>query len=185
MGGAFTLFGKGFAEQLVTLTLNPFVGLFVGILATSLVQSSSVTTSIIVALTASGALTVASAIPVIMGANIGTSVTSTIVSLGHITKIEEFKRAIQVATVHDFFNFIIVLILFPLELYFHFLEKSAIFLTDIFLGASVGTFSSPLNVIIKPVAQGVQNFFLSDPFAILFISAILLFTSLKAFVKIR
>ncbi len=50
MGLAFKLFGKGFAETLVAKTSNPFVGLFIGILATSLVQSSSTTTSMVVGL---------------------------------------------------------------------------------------------------------------------------------------
>ena len=45
MGVSFKLFGKGFAEQLIATTSNPFVGLFIGILATSLIQSSSSTTS--------------------------------------------------------------------------------------------------------------------------------------------
>ena len=40
MGIAFKLFGGDFAETLITTTANPFVGLLVGILATSLVQSS-------------------------------------------------------------------------------------------------------------------------------------------------
>ena len=56
MGQAFKLFGKGFAETLIEQTSNPFVGLFIGILATTLVQSSSTTTSMTVALVAAGAL---------------------------------------------------------------------------------------------------------------------------------
>ena len=84
MGASFKFFGKGFAEQLLSTTSNPFVGLLIGVLATSLVQSSSTTTSMVVALVAGGALDVAGAIPIIMGANIGTSVTNTLVSVGHI-----------------------------------------------------------------------------------------------------
>ena len=52
----------------------------------------------------------------IMGANIGTTVTNTLVSLGHIRQSKEFKRAFAAATVHDFFNVIAVAILLPLEL---------------------------------------------------------------------
>ena len=52
----------------------------VGILATVLVQSSSTSTSIVVGLVGAGQLTVHNAIPIIMGANIGTSVTNTIVT---------------------------------------------------------------------------------------------------------
>jgi len=68
---AFKGFGKGFAEQLIATTSNPFVGLFVGILATSIVQSSSMTTSMLVGMVASGMITIPNAIPIVMGANIG------------------------------------------------------------------------------------------------------------------
>jgi sodium-dependent phosphate cotransporter len=125
MGKAFKGFGKDFAETLLQTTSNPFIALFVGILATSLVQSSSTTTSIVVGMVASGVITVGNAVPIIMGANIGTTVTNTLVSLGHITRREEFKRAVSGATVHDFFNLMCVAILFPLELATGFLQKFA------------------------------------------------------------
>ena len=121
MGDSFKFFGRGFAEQLLTTTANPFVGLFIGILATSLVQSSSTTTSMTVGLVAAGALEVTGAIPIVIGANIGTSVTNTLVSVGHISRPEEFKRAFAAATVHDFFNLFAVLLLFPLQLATNFL----------------------------------------------------------------
>ena len=116
MGDSFKLMGRGFAETLLRTTSNPFVGLFIGILATSLVQSSSTTTALTVGMVAGGGLTVAGAIPIMMGANIGTSVTNTIVSLGHITRKDEFRRAMAGATVHDFFNLLTVAIALPLEL---------------------------------------------------------------------
>ena len=56
------------------------------------------------------------AIPIVMGANIGTSVTNTIVSLCQMAEKEEFRRAFAGATVHDMFNLLAVLILLPLEL---------------------------------------------------------------------
>ena len=52
----------------------------------------------------------------IMGANIGTTVTNTLVSLGSIRQSDEFKRAFAAATVHDFFNLLAMLILLPIEL---------------------------------------------------------------------
>ena len=72
-------FGENFATQLIATTANPLVGLFIGILSTSLMQSSSMTTSILVGMVAFGTISVPNAIPVIMGANIGTTVTNTIV----------------------------------------------------------------------------------------------------------
>lgn len=102
--------------QMLNRDLNPFIGLAVGVLITVMVQSSSATTSIIVAAVGANVISLTTAIPMVMGANIGTSVTSTIVSLGHVTRSQEFRRAFAGATVHDCFNLITVSILFPLEL---------------------------------------------------------------------
>lgn len=185
MGSSFKLFGSGFAETLVNYTANPLVALFIGILATSLVQSSSVTTSIIVGLVGSGALPLSGAIPMIMGANIGTSVTNTIVSLGHVTKRDEFVRAFQVATVHDFFNLIIVLIMFPLELYFKILEKSATWVAQFVIGSNLNVqFDNPLNVIVKPTSNAIKDYLNGDIIFMLILSLAMLFISLRLFVKV-
>ena len=73
-------------------------------------------TSVIVGLVATGEVPVHTAVPMIMGANIGTTVTNTIVSLAHITRPQEFRRAFAAATVHDAFNFMAVAIFLPLEI---------------------------------------------------------------------
>jgi len=153
MSHAFKGFGRGFAEQLITTTSNPLIGLFIGILATSIVQSSSTTTSMVVAFVAAGVLSVRGAIPIIMGANIGTTVTNTLVALGHITRKEEFKRALSGSTVHDFFNMLIVVILFPLEMTTHCLERSAIFLSRIFVDVGGIKFTSPVKAIVNPAVH--------------------------------
>lgn len=110
------------ARELFAFATNPLVGLMIGLVATALIQSSSTVTSIIVGLVAGG-LPIPIAIPLIMGANIGTSLTSTIVSLGHIRSGEEFRRAFSAATVHDAFNITAVAILLPLELLFQPLQR--------------------------------------------------------------
>ena len=184
MGSSFKLFGADFAEQLISITTNPFVGLFIGILATSIIQSSSATSSIVVGLTASGALSIGNAIPIIMGANIGTSITSMLVSLGHITRRKEFVKAFEAATVHDLFNFIVILVFLPLELSFHILEHTASYLTRFFLGSDMGiTFSSPLKLVIDPVASPIKSFFSDTPIFLLILSLAMLFLSLKYFVN--
>jgi sodium-dependent phosphate cotransporter len=163
MGGAFKGFGKDFAEQLVATTSNPFIGLVIGILATSVVQSSSTTTSLVVGIVGAGGLTVGNAIPIIMGANIGTTVTNTLVSLGHVGRRSEFRKAIAAATVHDFFNLICVAIMFPLELItgkifgVGFLEKSATMLAGQFQNVGGLKFTSPIKMIIKPVVKQIQH----------------------------
>ena len=132
MGSSFKLFGKGFAETLISNTSNPIVGLFIGILATSLIQSSSSTTSIVVGMVGGGALTVANAIPIVMGANIGTSVTNTLVAMAHINRSNEFKRSFAASTVHDFFNLLEVAILFPIQYFTNNLVVIARFIGDNF-----------------------------------------------------
>ena len=87
------LLGGDFANTVMATTSNPLTALFIGILATTLFQSSSTTTSLIVGMVSGGALTLSGAIPMIMGANIGTTVTNTIISIGYINRDKEFQRA--------------------------------------------------------------------------------------------
>ncbi|MEM0997274.1 MAG: Na/Pi symporter [Bacteroidota bacterium] len=138
MGVSVRLLGREFADNLIASTRNPFIGLFVGLLATAILQSSSIITSTLVVLTGAAAFgpdgdpeVISQAIPIIMGANIGTTITSTIVSLGHITHVSEYRKAIAAATVHDFFNIFTVLIVFPLELLFGILSKPAVALAQL------------------------------------------------------
>jgi sodium-dependent phosphate cotransporter len=116
LGTAAKVMGGCTAGALFGDDTNPVAGLMVGILCTVLVQSSSSTTSIIVSLVGAGSVTVKSGIFMIMGANIGTSVTNTIVAMGHLGDGDELERAFAGATVHDMFNFLSVGILFPVEL---------------------------------------------------------------------
>nr|XP_020467626.1 sodium-dependent phosphate transport protein 2A-like [Monopterus albus] len=118
LSSAFQLAGGRVAGDIFqqnTILFNPVAGLVVGILVTVLVQSSSTSTSITVSLVSSGLLDVQSAIPIIMGSNIGTSVTNTIVALTQAGDREQFERAFAGATVHDCFNWLSVLVLLPLE----------------------------------------------------------------------
>ena len=155
------------AQQLFAFAENPFLGLLVGIVSTALVQSSSTTTSIIVGLVAGG-LPVRLAVPMIMGANIGTSVTNGIVSLGYVGKKDEFKKAFSASTVLDLFNLLAVLIFFPLELLFRPLERLSTATASFFLGDSdlsmddfdlVGALVRPIRDLIRS-ATG----FLPEPF---------------------
>lgn len=104
LGSSLKMLGGSVVTELLSLTSNPFVGLFIGILATSIVQSSSWVTSVTVALVAGGGLDVTQAVPIIMGSNMGTSVTNALVAAGHITRPAEFRRAFAAAVVDDFFE---------------------------------------------------------------------------------
>lgn len=149
-------------EQVFAFAQNPLSGLCVGVLVTSIVQSSSFTTSFTVGLVVARQITLAQAVPLIMGANIGTSVTNLLVSLGHVRRRREFRRALAGACVHDFFNLLSVVLLFPLEWRFkilswpaaafgNWLENAAFFTTD----------PKELNLVkfaVEPLANGISWF---------------------------
>ena len=144
--------GAGFQQMLLREVANPIAGLCAGILATVLVQSSSVSTSAIVGMVGSGTLPLQLAVPMIMGANIGTTVTNTLASLGSIRRVEEFRRAFAAATVHDFFNLFAVGLLLPLELITGFLSRSAVWLTELLRGADFDPAQpgrSPIRTVVK------------------------------------
>jgi sodium-dependent phosphate cotransporter len=155
LGTGFEMFGAGFSERLIATTSNPLVGLFIGILATSMVQSSSMTTSTVVGFVAAGMLSIENAVPIVMGANIGTTVTCAIVSMGHITRGEEFRRAFAAASVHDFFNVLTVLVLFPLELATGFLRRSATLLAGFLTGGESVSFASPIKQVVRPAVTTI------------------------------
>lgn len=156
IGAGFKGATKGQASELFQFATNPFMGLIIGILATAMIQSSSTVTSIIVGLVAGG-LPVETAVPMIMGANIGTTITNTIVSLGHVRRKKEFRRAFASATVHDFFNVMAVAIFLPIEILFHPLEKIGGFLAELFVGGENMSVKG-LN-FIKPATKPVIDLF--------------------------
>ena len=148
----------GAQESLFDGITNPLAALAVGILATVLVQSSSVTTSTIVALVAAGSLPFETAIPMIMGANIGTTVTNTLVSLGHARQSSEFRLAFTAATMHDFFNVLAVAIVLPLELAFGVLSKPALAIAEALAGSvGGGTFNSPIKGAVQWGASQIEQ----------------------------
>lgn len=143
--------GEGFQQGLLESVSNPISGLCAGLLATVLVQSSSVSTSTIVGMVGAGTLPVSLAVPMIMGANIGTTVTSTLASLASMRRVSEFRRAFAAATVHDFFNIMAVTALLPLELMTGFLSSSAEWLSEHLRGAEFSTSEPRKSMIRKAV----------------------------------
>lgn len=184
MGIGFKLFGKDFAKMLLEQTANPLVGLFVGILATSLVQSSSTTTSMTVALVAAGGLTIEGAIPIVMGANIGTSVTNTLVSFGHVSRKVEFERAFAGATLHDFFNWMAVLLLLPLEIFTGFLAKTSGFLAGALEGVGGSKLFNPLRAVVRPTAVYIKEQLGESGALVVAAGVILLMLSMKLLVDL-
>ena len=179
IGHSFKALGGAFAEALLGATSDPLIGMLSGLLATSLCQSSSTTTSLVVGLVASGSITLEGAIPIIMGANIGTTVTCALVAMAHMTRSEEFRRAFAAATVHDFFNLLSVALLLPLEIKFGYLRHIASQSAHIF--ASVGglKFASPIKIITAPAVDLIQFVSFGNGWVELIIGIAVLFLSLR------
>jgi sodium-dependent phosphate cotransporter len=167
--------GEGFQSGLLENVANPVSGLFAGILFTVLVQSSSVSTAAIVGMVGSGTLTVELAVPMIMGANIGTTLTNTLASLGAIRRSEEFRRGFAAATMHDFFNLLAVAILLPIELLTGVLSESAEWLTERLRGGTVSEIGkSPVKRAVDVPVDAIEGLLDASPVAGRFIALSLL-----------
>ena len=151
-------FGADFQADLLNGVDHPIAGLAAGVLATVLVQSSSVSTSTIVGLVGAGTLTVDAAVPMIMGANIGTTVTNTLVALASARRSEEFRRAYAGATMHDFFNIIAVAVFLPVQVATDFFSRAAEEVA-LLLGGNVGgsTAKSPIKQAVKEPVSWIED----------------------------
>lgn len=179
LGKAFKMFSGGVVGSLIESASDPLVGLFVGVLATTLVQSSSTTTSLVVALVGGGTMPIETAIPIVMGANIGTSVTNTLVSIGHIGHSREFERAFAASTVHDFFNIIAVALLFPLQVTTNFLGIASSGLAELFAEAGGLTFASPLKLLTGPAVKAAAAVLEGHAWLMLILALVIMFGSLR------
>jgi sodium-dependent phosphate cotransporter len=158
--------GAGFQERLLTEISHPISGLCAGLLLTVLVQSSSVSTATIVGMVGSGALPLSLAVPMVMGANIGTTITSTLASLGSIRRSNEFQRAFAAATVHDFFNLFAVMVLLPIELTTGVLSRVAIEASEVLRGTNLSTTgpgSSPIRTAVRVPVGWIEGILESIP----------------------
>mgnify|MGYP001189720267 CR=1 FL=1 len=188
MSSAIKNMGSDVAQSIFSTTSNPIVALFIGIFSTVLFQSSSTTTSLIVGMVSSGALGLGGAIPMVMGANIGTTVTNTIVSIGHLNRGNEFRRAFAASTVHDFFNVLSVLILFPLEIAFHGIQKTSEWFATLIFGKihniDVLQSKSPIKLAVKSGAKVIEKFSFNNDIFFLVISVLITFIMLYSLVKL-
>ncbi len=178
--------GRTAAETIILATSNPFTALFIGLLITAIIQSSTATTSMTVALVASGSLTLESAVPIIMGANVGTTITSTIVSLGFLPKKKEFRRAVAAGTYHDFFNILTVIILFPLEYYFQFLSRLSQYIATTFFNQPIGPMQGNFSLLggsFSEITDWLATT-IGNGFVLIILSLVLLFGSILFFRKV-
>jgi sodium-dependent phosphate cotransporter len=110
-------------------------------------------------LVATGELSTSQAVPAIMGANIGTSITNILVSLAHWRSRHEFRVAFSAAVVHDIFNFLTVAIMLPLELMFGLLSKIATWSAHFFnLPEDMEMGKGFVKTITEPVIHWISEF---------------------------
>lgn len=133
--------------------MNPVSGLMIGIVCTVFLQSSSTTTSIVVTLVGAGAISVNQGIYMVMGSNIGTSVTNTIVAMGQMGDGDQLERAFAGATVHDMFNILTVSILFPVELVTSYLSKLTASIVPNATTSEGSSYKGLLKKIVAPLAE--------------------------------
>lgn len=153
--------GSEGAAQIFAFASNPVFGVILGTLATALVQSSSTVSAVIVGLVAGG-VPVSIAIPMIMGANMGTTITNTIVSLGNLNEKSAFSRSFKAATVHDFFNLFSIFIFLPIEILFQPLERISGVMAGWFAGGAASASIADANVfakMTKPVSKWIVQQF--------------------------
>ena len=178
---AFKYLGEDSIKSILHTTSNPFIALFIGLLMTAIIQSSSTSTSMIVAVVATGSLSLENAVPMIMGANVGTTLTSSLVALSFVTSKRAFRRAISAGVIHDFLNILLTLILLPLELFYGFFFFFATAISHRISIMETGFFNASNLSIIDDLTS------LSEKFVMLFnnkvlpvmLSFILLFASIK------
>lgn len=177
------IMGGSYQEQILGMLNSGTVavaGLAIGLLATSLVQSSSAvvagTMASLAGMVASGVplpSAISFGIPVVLGANIGTTVTNSVVAIGHYRDGKEFYNVVPGAIVHDIFNIINVSFFFLLELTTGLLSYLAVSLSGVvtgIFGLEAGSMASLdfLNFLIeKPLVSPISNF-LSSNLGVLF-----------------
>lgn len=139
---------------ILTMFSNPFLGMLMGALLTAIIQSSSASVGILQALCATGAVSYATAIPIIMGQNIGTCVTALISSVG------AGKNAKRAALVHLYFN-VIGTVVFMIIFYSVYAVLHFPFMEDIAGAAGIAVIHSLFNIgatiILLPFARGLER----------------------------
>lgn len=186
IGKASAQLGTGLASKLIPLTSAPIVSLFIGILLTAIVQSSSTITSGMVALVGTGAMSLQDAVPLVIGANIGTTVTATLVAFGNVTRKKEFRKGFMTAILHAAFNILSAIIFFFLEWKYQFLSKISAFTAHhLAISFAKGSHLGDLfQFLSKPFSMLFANLVLSQPWIILMVSVFMLFVTISLFTAI-
>ena len=115
IGVGFKLLEGKYSTNMFDEVGNPFSAMMVGIIGTTLLQSSSASTSIIITLAGAGMLSVDSAVMMIMGANVASTAIKTLLSLDYFRDRNKYAKGFASATINDILNFLTILILLPIQ----------------------------------------------------------------------
>ena len=139
-----------FKEIIIVMGKYSILGVLVGVVMTAIVQSSSATTSILVALASAGTIDMKIAFPIVLGCNIGTCVTAIIASL------TANKTAKKAALLHLLFKIFGTIIFLPLSAY---VIRIVAYLTPHNLGRQVANAHTIFNIVITIVVLPISNYF--------------------------
>lgn len=137
-----------------------FVAFFFGIMATAIVQSSSAITTLAVALVAKGDLPLTHAIPIVIGSNIGTTITPFIFSFVHSDKRGQYKRALGVAFAHNLFNVLTAILIIFFEFQFNILSHLSAWFGQATYSSLGSKQLTPIfhDDFLAPIAQYIVHF---------------------------
>jgi sodium-dependent phosphate cotransporter len=177
--------GEESINAILRATSNSFTAFFIGVVVTAMMQSSSTTTAITVALVASNTIQIHSGVCIVMGANLGTTITSMIVSIGFINEKKEFRRAVSASGYHFFFNLFTILILFPLELSNQFFSRLSTNIANYFFSNPSFSSTGQQKVKVWSLLNPVNDFLtgISPVFGIM-LGLIIIFSSIILFRRI-
>lgn len=148
--------GSGAVARLFDLATNPIIGVLIGIVAAASLQSSTTVTALTVAAVGTGGVSVPVAIPIILGANIGTTLTPLLVAFSFVGDRGNFRRAFAAASLHSSFNLVFVMVAFALELAFHPLRSFTGWVSETLLGE--GSQHTPTgNVVLELVSPIIDT----------------------------
>ena len=140
--------------NILTMFSNPILGMLAGLILTAIIQSSSASVGILQALSVTGSVTFATALPIIMGQNIGTCVTAMISAIG------AKKNAKRAALVHLYFNIIGTIVFMSLFylinafVHFDFLTQSA---TPVGIATIHSIFNVFATCLLLPFSKGLEK----------------------------
>ncbi|KAI6234525.1 hypothetical protein M3Y99_00805000 [Aphelenchoides fujianensis] len=156
---AFKLIGvRGIGHTIKSSSLiqNPVSASILGMMSTLVLQNGSTLVSILVGMVASGLITVHHALPIIIGSEMGASLTNALISLAQSGDRNKFRRSFAAATMNDAFNILNYMVLLPSEISFGVIEKLSGMMVQPLVGTK-GAELKTLNLLTDPLLEEIVH----------------------------